>query len=185
MQEPDKQLTEAQKSAVAFMTRPKPNLDAWRAARETEEKRAAEEKAAAAAKAEAEAIANTKVGDRMPDGTIYAGISPDTNQRMYAAPYDAPLSMNFNAAAEYTKVLKVGDKQDFRVPTKAELNVLFENREKGALKGTFNLTGSNPDGWYWSSTPNIIGDLAWGQNFSNGRQDHNIRYGGSSVRCVR
>ncbi len=173
MPEPDKQLTEAQKSAVAFMTRPKPNLDAWRSAREAE-----------AAKAEAEAIANPKVGDVMPDGTIYAGVSPDTNQRMYAAPADAPLSMNFNEAAEYAKDLKVGDKQDFRLPTEAELNVLFENREKGALKGTFNLTGYYPVGWHWSSM-SVSEGLALGQRFRDGQQDRHHRLNVSSVRCVR
>ena len=29
--------------------------------------------------------------------------------------------------------------------------MLWENRDKGALKGTFNLTAGFPDGWYWSS----------------------------------
>lgn len=31
-----------------------------------------------------------KIGDVMKDGTIYAGISPDTGKEMYAAPVDAP-----------------------------------------------------------------------------------------------
>ncbi len=184
MPEPEKKLTEAQKSAVAFMTRPKPNFDAWRSVREAEERQEAEEKAAAVAKAEAEAIANPKVGDRMPDGTIYAGISPDTNQRMYAAPADAPLCMNFNDAAKYATDLKVGDKQDFRVPTKTELNILFENREKGALKGTFDLTGALYASWYWSSTPyNALN--ACDQRFRDGRQGSDPPHMISSVRCVR
>ena len=34
------------------------------------------------------------VGDTIDDGTIYAGISPDTNEQMYAMPEDAPLRMN-------------------------------------------------------------------------------------------
>jgi hypothetical protein len=42
-----------------------------------------------------------EIGDKMADGTIYAGISPDTNKPMYAAPADAPMSMDFNAAAKY------------------------------------------------------------------------------------
>jgi hypothetical protein len=37
--------------------------------------------------------AESKVGDKMPDGTIYAGISPDTKQAMYATPADAPTTM--------------------------------------------------------------------------------------------
>jgi hypothetical protein len=141
---------------------------------------------------------NTKkelqIGDKMEDSTIYAGISPDTNQPMYADPndapmsmdYDAPMSMGFNAAAGYAKDLEVGGKKDFRVPSKAELKVLFDNREKGALKGTFNLTGSDPAGWYWSSTP-YSGIHAWQQRFSDGKQGHDILRGDvvASVRCVR
>jgi len=39
-----------------------------------------------------------KVGDKMPDGTVLAGISPDTNKPMYATPADASLTMTFNEA---------------------------------------------------------------------------------------
>ncbi len=130
------------------------------------------------------AKAALEIGDVMKDGTIYAGISPDTNQPMYAAPADAPMSMDFNKAAKYATGLQVGDKKDFRVPSKAELNVLFQNREKGALKGTFNLTGSTPAGWYWSGTPNY-GINAYGQRFSDGLQGSYGRNDVSSVRCVR
>lgn len=125
-----------------------------------------------------------EIGDKMADGTIYAGISPDTNQPMYAAPADAPMSMDFNAAAKYAKNFEVDGKKGFRVPSKAELDVLFQNREKGALKGTFNLTGSDPAGWYWSGTP--YGKYsAYGQRFSDGLQYGHGRDDVSSVRCVR
>jgi len=124
-------------------------------------------------------------GDVMPDGTIYAGISPDTNQPMYAAPEDAPVSMDFNAAAKYAKTLQVGDKKDFRVPSKAELNVLFQNREKGALKGTFNLTGAVEGGWYWSSTPSPVLDITHAQRFSDGCQGIGDPDEPSSVRVIR
>jgi hypothetical protein len=30
--------------------------------------------------------ADLRIGDIIPDGTIYAGISPDTNKPMYATP---------------------------------------------------------------------------------------------------
>ena len=127
------------------------------------------------------------VGTEMPDGTIYAGISPDTNQLMYAAPADAPISMDFNAAAKYAKGLQVGDKKDFRVPSKAELDVLFRNREEGALKGAFNLTGAFPASYYWSSTTIVDGGDNCGcyQRFSDGvRHDHYLDRG-MSVRCIR
>ena len=175
MPEKDDELTETPKK---FPSLPKLDFTLWRAARAAEAKKAAEERAA-------EAAANPKIGDAMPDGTIYVGISPTTNKPMYAALADAPVSMDFNAAAEYAKSLEVGAKKDFRVPSKEELNVLFENREKGALKGTFNLTGLFPAGYYWSSTPNFD-DYAYGQRFSDGAQlDFFTRGFDSSVRCVR
>jgi hypothetical protein len=67
-----------------------------------------------------------KIGAKMPDGTIYAGISPDTGKPMYATPADAPLTMTFNEAAEHAKTAnsqKACGHRDWRVPTKAELNV--------------------------------------------------------------
>ncbi|MCE9506807.1 MAG: DUF1566 domain-containing protein [Alphaproteobacteria bacterium] len=133
--------------------------------------------------------AKQKIGDRMEDGTIYAGISPDTNQPMYAAPVDASMSMDFNAAAKYAKDLDIGGKRDFRVPTKAELNVLYQNREKGALKGTFNLINClidrrAPTDYYWSSELTGYGD-ACVQRFCSGSQGISDMESVLSVRCVR
>jgi hypothetical protein len=122
-----------------------------------------------------------KIGDKMPDGTVFAGVSPDTNKPMYATAADATLTMTFNAAKKFAAKLTAHGHKDWRVPTKAELSVLFNNR---AAIGGFNVSGSYPAGWYWSSSPNIIW-YAWGQRFSDGYQyddDKSIR---SSVRCVR
>src|SRR5262249_39406190 len=104
-----------------------------------------------------------KPGDRMEDGTIYAGISPDTGRAMETTPDDGPLTMKWKRAMDYAADLKAHGREDWRLPTKAELNVLWENRDKGALTGTFNVTGSHPAGWYWSSTEDDYG--AWDQRF--------------------
>jgi hypothetical protein len=58
--------------------------------------------------------------------------------------------------------------RDWRVPTKAELNVRFNNR---AAIGGFKLRSSwYLAGWYWSSSPFSTWS-AWGQRFSSdGRQ---------------
>ena len=73
--------------------------------------------------------------------------------------------------------------EDWRVPTKSELNVLWENHDDGALKGTFNRGGSDPAGWHWSSTePNIW--CAWAQRFTDGNQSPQDNYGEESLRCV-
>ena len=122
-----------------------------------------------------------QIGDKMEDGTVYAGISPDTNKPMYATPADAPLTYTFNQAQKYAEQLDAHGHKDWRAPTKAELNVLFKNR---AAIGGFNETGSNPAGWYWSSSQyNLIS--AWGQRFSDGHQDGYIKFNDSSLRCVR
>jgi Protein of unknown function (DUF1566) len=128
---------------------------------------------------------NIQVGDEMPDGPIYAGISPDTHQPMYATPSDAPGTYTFNQAAKYASKLDAHGHHDFHAPSKGELNLLWENRNKGKLKGTFNETGSDSAGWYWSSSPDL-NDYAWAQRFSDGDQDNDfLRYYGSSLRCVR
>jgi len=67
------------------------------------------------------------------------------------------------------------------VPTKAELNALFNNR---AAIGGFDRGGSDPPGWYWSSSSgNTWG--AWGQRFSGGFQGYVNKDIHSFVRLVR
>jgi hypothetical protein len=117
-----------------------------------------------------------KPGDRMADGTVYAGVSQDTGKAMYATPADAPLTYTFNQAQKYAAKLDAHGHQDWRVPTKGELNVLFQNR---AAIGGFDISGSNPAGWYWSSSQDDYS--AWGQRFSDGHQYNDD----SSLRCVR
>jgi hypothetical protein len=126
--------------------------------------------------------AKPKTGDRMPDDTIYAGISPDTGKAMYATPADASLTMKFNEAKKYAAKLDAHGHQDWRLPTKAELNVLFNNR---AAIGGFNVSGSPPAGWYWSSSSDDKWN-AWDQRFSGGgAQCNGTKDFPSSVRCVR
>ena len=129
----------------------------------------------------AAASAEPKIGDEMPDGAVYAGISPDTGKAMYTTPADAPLTYTFNQAQKYAEKLDAHGHKDWRAPTKAELNVLFKNR---AAIGGFNESGSYPAGWYWSSSQNHD-FIAWGQRFSDGYQGYNSKYNDSSLRCVR
>ncbi len=130
------------------------------------------------------ATAEPKIGDKMTDGTVYAGISPDTHKPMYATPADAPLTYTFNEAGKYAAKLDAYGHHDWHVPTRGELNVLWENCNEGALKGTFNVTGSLPAGWYWSSSQ-LYNGLAWAQRFSDGNQYYDFKHYDSSLRCVR
>jgi hypothetical protein len=128
-----------------------------------------------------EAPAEPKVGDKMTDGTVFAGISPDTNKPMYATPADASLTMTFNEAQEYaTKHDGYGHK-DWHLPTKVELNVLFNNR---AAIGGFNVTDSSPAICYWSASP-LDKWTAWCQRFSDGAQNYGLKNGHRPVRPVR
>jgi hypothetical protein len=125
-------------------------------------------------------------GDRMEDDTVYAGVSPDTGRPMYTTQADAPLSLRWKEALDYAHDGMTGGHghDDWRVPTKNELNVLFNNR---ATIGGFNESGSNPAGSYWSSTEtDIFGDAwAWAQRFSDGDQHWRLKQGHPSLRCVR
>lgn len=122
-----------------------------------------------------------KIGDAVPDGTIYAGLSPETGKAMYTTPGDAGRTLTWKRAMGFAARLDAHGHRDWRVPTRGELNVVFQNR--GAIGG-FKTSGSDATGWYWSSSQDV-GDIAWGQHFSDGLQ---INYGKileSSLRCVR
>jgi hypothetical protein len=123
-----------------------------------------------------------KPGTVMPDGTIYAGVSPDTGKPMYVTPQDAPLTCTFNEAGKYAATLDAHGRSDWRVPSKAELNVMFGNR---AAIGGLDTIGSTPAGWYWSSSRDSNAG-AWAQRVSDGYQHYNFFENlPSSLRCVR
>ena len=121
------------------------------------------------------------VGDRMADGTIYAGTSPDTGKAMYTTPLDAKLTYTFSQARKYAAALDTDGHHDWRVPTRSELNVLFQNR---AAIGGFNISGLRPAGWYWSSPPGAS-DYGSAQRFSGGNRDYSTGILVSSLRCIR
>lgn len=108
-----------------------------------------------------------EVGDRMDDGTIYAGISPHTGKPLYVLPADAPLTMKWKAAMEYADSFEGHGhpKGAFRIPTQSELNVLFEYH---ASIGGFNEAGRDP-ARYWSSTEYLdYTAFVWEQSFLDG-----------------
>ena len=101
---------------------------------------------------------NLKSGDIMPDGTVFAGISPTTGKPMYALPKDESLKLSWDKAMDAAKNKEACGHKDCRVPDEEELNVLFNNR---AVIGGF---GGD---LYWSSSK--CGDIsARTQRFSDG-----------------
>ena len=117
----------------------------------------------------------------MPDGTIYAGVSPESGKAMFTTAADAPAACSFHEAQEYAAKLDANGHLDWRVPTRSELNVLYQNRE---AIGGFEESGSELLGWYWSSSP-YSHRSAWAQRFSEGYQDISRKYYYTSLRCVR
>jgi hypothetical protein len=124
-----------------------------------------------------------KVGDEMPDGTIYAGLSPDTLKPMFAAAADAPKTLIFSESKKYAAELIAHGHDDWHVPTKRELAMLFNNR---AAIGGFDQGGHgvNPDGSYWSSTQDSW-QTACKQSFMDGEQDSFHLLHPLYVRCIR
>jgi hypothetical protein len=95
-------------------------------------------------------------------------------EHLEAAPQDAPEMMTWADAKQWCEDLVVDGKNDWYLPTKEELNTLYENRNKlGILFGA-----------YWSSSKSNDG-RTWYQNFLFfGYQDYeDMNYG--RVRAVR
>jgi len=122
-------------------------------------------------------------GGKMPDGTVYAGMSPDTNKKMYTTQEDAPGVYTWRGAVDYCKALSASGHHDWHMPSIGELAVQFNNR---ADIGGFNETGSmqKATGYYWSSLQVGDGD-AWAQRFNDGFHEDLDKEDNSSLRCVR
>ena len=79
--------------------------------------------------------------------------------------------MTWHEAISACKKLGIG----WRLPTKDELNMLYENREE---------IGGFANGSYWSSTEYDNG-IAWIQGFYYGNQTNFLKDGNCYVRAVR
>jgi len=83
------------------------------------------------------------------------------------------------SAARRCARLNVNGHNDWFLPSKDELNLMYRNLK---LKGF----GGFDKGWYWSSSqdPNFPND-AWHQRFNDGDQDSDYKVNDYSVRAVR
>lgn len=104
-------------------------------------------------------------GVKMDDGTIYAGISPDTGEGLYAL-----LQSGYCKFEEATKRAKefvdTQGHSDYRLPTEKESIVIKANRHNGTLKGIFDRKDSYPTGYFWTSKENFHKDSAYVQKFN-------------------
>jgi hypothetical protein len=122
-----------------------------------------------------------KVGDVMPEGHehagwIYGGISKTTDKPFYVA-------SKGSGVMRWQEAMDFATRSNASVPSREELSQMYEARNEGALKGTFNTTGSNPAEWYWSSSRGNFFNGAWAQRFSDGNQNYNYRTG-HTQRCA-
>ena len=58
-----------------------------------------------------------QIGTVMPDGTVYAGVSPESGKAMFTTAADAPATCTFDEAQEYAAKLDANGHLDWRVPT--------------------------------------------------------------------
>jgi hypothetical protein len=123
-----------------------------------------------------------QVGE-LDDGGIYVGLSAENGKPLHAALADLPDYKTYEealAAAEQLKSLH----PTAHVPTPKELDKnLFDNRNTGHLKGTFNTSGSNPGSVYRSSASShyLGARVQW---FGDGGQDYDDRVNRLPVRLV-
>jgi hypothetical protein len=126
------------------------------------------------------------MGVLMPDGTIFVGLSPTTEQPLYAAPTDAPARLDFNAAAEHVGALSDGGHHDWRMPSRKELRLMQKNKDKGALKDAFPFAATPPEDWYWAADGDNenYGSALRFRDGKVGNTDHS-KTAPTSLHCVR
>lgn len=110
-----------------------------------------------------------QTGDRMEDGTIYVCISPNTNKRLYVCPEDGYLTSEWRDAMDFAAQFEGHGKPAgaFRLPTNAELDVLFHCRAK---IGGFQDFLNNPEIYYWATEKDQDGNIfPFNMNLKNGR----------------
>lgn len=95
---------------------------------------------------------------------------------LVAAPTDLG-ELSWNNAKKACATLTLNGYSDWRLPSREELNSLYENRSKIGGFGYLN--------WYWSSAE-YDDYFAWGQGFNDaGAQNYGLKFNGYNVRAVR
>jgi len=86
-------------------------------------------------------------------------------------------------ASELCQDLSLGGENDWYLPSKYELNLMYENIGQGNALGLGNI-GSFSDSYYWSSTEFTL-NSAWRQYFNDGNQTIIVKNVTHDVRAVR
>ena len=83
---------------------------------------------------------------------------------------------NWETAKTIAKNFRGGGYSDWYLPTKDQLNLVYQN-----LRKTGKISGNS---WHWSSSEYSV-SYAWNQRFSDGYQDGNYKDSTYSVRAIR
>ena len=86
-------------------------------------------------------------------------------------------------ASELCQDLSLGGETDWYLPSKYELNLMYENIGQGNAMGLGNI-GNFANNYYWSSTV-YSNEFAWGQYFFSGIQNYFFKVNTGYVRAVR
>lgn len=99
---------------------------------------------------------NLRPGQKMEDGSLYAGTLKDGRQ-VFTTPTDLKITVTFNeavSAIDKMNAEKALGHDDWHMPSKEELKVLLKGRHKGELKGSFKTAAkAKHSRYHWSSTP--------------------------------
>lgn len=144
------------------------------------------------------------IGQLCPDGTAYAGISPDGGKRMYmtssetnqvwgsltlrnatsvtSGKSNTTILAGFGEpAASYCDSLTSHGKTDWYLPARNEMTVLYTNRASlTPTVGFYNISWAN----YWTSTETNAGSAHVQEGGGTMRNDYG-KGGNHTVRCIR
>jgi len=118
-------------------------------------------RAATRAWAEVPAADRLKIGDSLPDGSVYLGISPATGKPFCAAPQFAT-PVDFRDAFNGAAALRACGCPDWRLLATEEAVFLHQHRDRESLQGLFN----NAD--YLWTVKQVGGSTAQDYNFRSG-----------------
>ena len=153
----------------------------------------------------------TKAGTRMDDGSVFAGLTLDGKQEIYAMPKDLGVTKTFNDATKAIDKLNADNTlghKDWQIGSFDVMRVLQMNQNEGSLKDTFKVAIHLPSEvfhchpilddfddydehqgsptFYWSSTKGHDLSLVDCINFSNGEKTWDTKDDGRlSCRPVR
>lgn len=82
-----------------------------------------------------------QIGDVMEDGSIYAGISPDTNTPFFVASADHVKGLSVQKMLNYLSSEEPHGHRDWQIASRQETIHIFENRMLGKLNSLFGSEG--------------------------------------------